>query len=85
MAKGRCLWDIQHWRELLSQSDDILEPSNDTVTLTGGVRGEGQTRGQDEKGNLRLVLQAWYSILTAALRRALKVGDKREVRWSKPS
>jgi hypothetical protein len=21
MAKGRCLWGIQHWRELLSQSE----------------------------------------------------------------
>jgi len=37
MAKGRCLWGIQHWRELLSQSDVILELLNDTVTLTGGV------------------------------------------------
>jgi hypothetical protein len=24
MAKGRCLWDIQHWRELLSQSEAFL-------------------------------------------------------------
>jgi hypothetical protein len=21
MAKGRCLWGIQHWRELLSQAE----------------------------------------------------------------
>jgi hypothetical protein len=37
MAKGRCLWGIQHWRELLSQSEVVLELLNDTVTLTGGV------------------------------------------------
>jgi hypothetical protein len=24
MAKGRCLWGIQHWRELLFQSEVIL-------------------------------------------------------------
>ena len=24
MAKGRCLWGIQHWLELLSQSEVIL-------------------------------------------------------------
>jgi hypothetical protein len=32
MAKGRCLWGIQHWRELLSESEVILELLNDTVT-----------------------------------------------------
>jgi hypothetical protein len=37
MVKDRCLWGIQHWRELLSQSDVIFELLNDTVTLTGGV------------------------------------------------
>jgi hypothetical protein len=37
MAKGRCLWGIQHSRELLSQSEVILALSNDTVTLTGAV------------------------------------------------
>ena len=37
MAKGRCLWDIHHWRELLTQSEVILKLSNDTVTLTGAV------------------------------------------------
>jgi hypothetical protein len=32
-----CLWGIQRWRELLSQSEVILELLNDGVTLTGGV------------------------------------------------
>jgi hypothetical protein len=37
MAKGCCLWGIQHWRQLLSQSEVILELLNDTVALTSGV------------------------------------------------
>jgi hypothetical protein len=35
-GNGCCLWGIQHWRELLSQSEVILELLSDTVTLAGG-------------------------------------------------
>jgi hypothetical protein len=37
MAKDRCLWGIQLRRELLSQSEVMIELLNDTATLTGGV------------------------------------------------
>jgi hypothetical protein len=36
MAKGSCLWGIQHWRELLSQSEVILEPLKDGIALISG-------------------------------------------------
>jgi hypothetical protein len=32
MANGRCLLGIRHWREVLSQSEAVLESLNDTVT-----------------------------------------------------
>src|ERR1700730_14282470 len=35
MERSRCLWDIPHWQELLSQSQVILELLNGCVALTG--------------------------------------------------
>jgi hypothetical protein len=35
MAKHSCLWGIQRWQGLLSQSEVVLELLNDAVALTG--------------------------------------------------
>jgi hypothetical protein len=34
MAEGGCLWGIQRWQGLLSQSEVVLELLNDAVALT---------------------------------------------------
>jgi hypothetical protein len=36
IAEGCCLWGIQHWQELLSQSEVVLELVNDAIAFTGG-------------------------------------------------